>query len=114
MEEVIAKLDRVCLMNLPFYLIGGSALVRIGSKTTTKDIDIIMKNRDHLSSLIKALEKIGFRHDGAVTGDELVRTAMHLRNQEGLKFDIFVGNIAGKLEFSDEMVSRTIPYLTAS
>ncbi len=108
MDATLKKLDRACKFNVTLYLLGGSAMIQIGSKATTKDIDIVLKEQMELDHLMDALLEIGFEHMETETEEELIRTAIHFQDRSGFKFDVFLGNIAGKLEFSDSMRERAV------
>ena len=84
-------------------------MLKAGSKTATKDIDLVLREKKELESIILALREIGFIQLEMQSQEELKRTAMHFQNSQGLKFDIFMKNIAGKLEFTESMRQRAIP-----
>ena len=107
-EITIEKLDEAIDHPLSIYLIGGSAMLQAGSKTATKDIDLVLREKKELDSMILALRKIGFEHIEMQSQEELKRTSMHFQNSQGLKFDIFMKSIAGKLEFTESMRQRAI------
>lgn len=61
---------------------GGTAMTLIGVKDSTKDIDLMVPDHGEYESLIRVLEKIGYRQ---VTGHGWEK-------DEGLVFDLFSGN----------------------
>ena len=108
LEKTMEQLDEAVGQPLSVYLIGGSAMLKAGSKTATKDIDLVLREKKELDSIVLALGEIGFIQIETQSQEELKRTAMHFQNSQGLKFDIFMKNIAGKLEFTESMRQRAI------
>jgi len=108
LEKTMEQLDEAVGRTLSIYLIGGSAMLQAGSKTATKDIDLVLREKKELDSIISALREIGFIQIETQSREELKKTAMHFQNSQGLKFDIFMKNIAGKLEFTESMRHRAV------
>lgn len=96
------------------YLIGGGSMAFRDLKEATKDIDLVVTNRVSLNRLSDALETIGYRvvHD---PGDEYASLGAQsvLENDDGCRFDIFVRQVGGELEFSDGMQRRSEAFVTA-
>src|SRR3989339_1131726 len=54
-EELMVEKKKIT-----FYLIGGGALMFYGAKSSTKDLDIILKDESDYNLTKKILEKTGF------------------------------------------------------
>lgn len=110
LENTMELLDSVIDGPFILYLLGGSAMLHAGSKTATKDIDLVIREYRELGRISEALGRIGFTSIENQTEnqpqEEQKVTAVHLEGPNGLRFDIFIGSIAGKLVFSDTMRDR--------
>jgi len=108
LERTLRQLDEALKRNLVIYLIGGSAMLQAGSKTATKDIDLVLQEKKELDSMVLVLREIGFIEMERRSPEEFKSTSIHLKNSQGLKFDIFMKSIAGKLEFTESMRRRAV------
>lgn len=85
--------------------IGGTAMMYLGYKTATKDIDLVFASARERRVFVAAIEELGYRersvvgvYDGKRTKHE-GRPLMFTRGQE--RFDLFVGDVFGmKVEVS--------------
>lgn len=111
-EEVLSTLRKagvLCSRRIAVYLIGGGAMALRGEKDATKDLDLVLERQDDADELKKAFERIGFTVN-ARRPDEcraLVDAAI-LSRPAGLRADIFVGKVCGRLRFSEGMKQRAV------
>ena len=95
------------------YLIGGGAMSLRNLKDTTKDIDLVVSNRDEYSRLMGTLRELGYE-EVTDLGDEYDELgARHcVRNKDGCQLDLFNRQIANKLFFSDGMQARSEDFVS--
>lgn len=97
------------------YLIGGGAmsLHEPSLKDTTKDIDLVVVDKEALTRLLGVLDALGYE-EVTDLGDEYDRLGARycVRNDAGCQFDVFYRQIADKLFFSDGMQARSDPFLS--
>ena len=56
MDELAEVLDG----DIDLYMIGGGAMMFLGSKASTKDIDLVVSGADAYNAVHRALEELGF------------------------------------------------------
>lgn len=98
------------------YLIGGGAmsLHEPSLKDTTKDIDLVVVDKEALTRLLGVLDALGYE-EVTDLGDEYDRLGARycVRNDAGCQFDVFYRQIADKLFFSDGMQARSQQFLSS-
>ena len=105
--SVLKKVGDLCPREISVYLIGGGAMALRGEKDATRDLDLVLESQEDAAVIKKAFEGVGFIVD-ARRPDEchaLVDAAI-LSKPAGLRADIFVGKVCGKLRFSEGMKKR--------
>ncbi len=90
--------------------IGGTAMMFLGYKNTTKDIDLVFKNREDRDVFIRAIERLGY----VKTSVKLVykknpqttnKPILYTRGEE--RFDMFVRDIFGfEIDFKSEHITQ--------
>jgi len=91
---------------ITFYLIGGGALIFYGAKSSTKDLDIILKNESDYNLTKQILEKTGFiptQIEPEYENFEL--EFIYIKNK--YRLDIFKKLVCGKLQLSKDMIERS-------
>jgi len=90
--------------------IGGTAMMFHGYKNTTKDIDLVFKNKNDRNVFIKAIEKLGYSQKSisiVYKKDKLKlenKPLIYSRGEE--RFDLFVKDVFGfEVEF-EEIIQR--------
>lgn len=108
-RELFDQLDQNMDNPVTIYLIGGSALLEHGLKTTTKDIDIVVKTKHEAKELAKTLKKIGYANPTTIEKQyaQLSTTFMMEKNNSP-RLDVFVKKICNCLEFSPGMQKRSL------
>lgn len=89
------------------YLLGGGNLILRGLKDSTKDLDIVVDDREIFIQLGEALRELGYeeRTDLEEAYKEL-DPAIVFQKEGSPRYDIFVETVAGKLQLTDGMKSR--------
>jgi hypothetical protein len=104
LEEVGEMLDD----RVDVYLLGGANLILRGLKHTTKDIDVVLEDREAFLALVDALQDVGYE-ERRVFKDVYEQLAPNLvLEQEGFpRWDIFVDVVADALHLTGGMEERS-------
>jgi hypothetical protein len=104
LEEVGETLDD----RVDAYLLGGANLILRGLKDTTKDIDVVLKDREAFLALVDALQDVGYQERRNLE-DAYEQLAPNLvLEQEGFpRWDIFVDVVADALHLTGGMEERS-------
>ena len=96
--------------------IGGTAMMFLGYKNTTKDIDLVFKNKEDRDVFIKAIGKLGYSQGSIkfIYKENQLRSKnkplMYTRGEE--RFDIFVDNVFGfSLDSAYELITQRHDYI---
>ena len=103
LKQEFDKLDSIVKRSIALYLIGGGAMAFYGLKVATKDIDIILTNREDLNSLQTALGAIGYKEPNPIVITRPyneMQTSAILENKDGFRWDLFLIKVCGKLTLS--------------
>ncbi|MBU0980989.1 MAG: hypothetical protein KJ709_09390 [Nanoarchaeota archaeon] len=98
-EELFRLIADYLEEDITCICIGGTAMMFMGYKTTTKDIDLVFGSSQDRQVFIKALEKLGYTQRSMKTIYDRKRTEakdkplLFSRGEE--RFDLFVKNIFG-------------------
>lgn len=93
------------------YMIGGCAMVLLGWKEVTKDVDWIIDSSKDMRTLINTLRIIGF--------EEIISPAQEymklgagaiMRDKNGFQCDLFLKKVCNALRLSDRMKERAMLY----
>lgn len=89
------------------YLIGGGSMAFRDLKEATKDIDLVVEDRETLDWIQDALRREGYGlvRDPSDAYESLGAETV-LENDAGCRFDLFVRQVGGELIFSDAMRDR--------
>ena len=104
LEEVGETLDD----RVDAYLLGGANLILRGLKDTTKDIDVVLEDREAFLALVDALQDLGYqeRRDLEDVYEQLAPNLV--LEQEGFpRWDIFVDVVADALHLTGGMEERS-------
>lgn len=91
----------------PAYLIGGCAMIFMGRKVATKDVDIVFESTPDAEDFVSSLQHAGFaqirKHNRAY--DALDASAI-LEDSRGIRFDVFDRRVCRGLEISEGIKLR--------
>jgi len=104
-EDLFKEIDAVLDRKLEVYMIGGAVLLYQGIKPATKDIDLILKNKQDFLTLQKALLKIGFNKKQASIEYKNMNL-IYLLKREDFQIDLFLTKVCSKFCLSDGMIKR--------
>jgi hypothetical protein len=109
LQQEFDKLNATTKLPVTLYLIGGGAMSFYGVKAATKDIDIILTDREDLNNLKAALEALGYKEPNPLTITRQyndMQTSAILENQDGFRWDIFLNKVCDALTLSTNMKTR--------
>lgn len=105
-ENLFNEIDKNLTDKVNVYIIGGAALLFEGLKPATKDIDLILKNKDEFNAFNKSLIAINFKEENP---SEIYKK-MELSNimiRDDYRIDTFLKKVCKKFALSNEMVKRS-------
>ena len=110
-ESLLAGLDglgEALTEKVDVYLLGGANLILRDLKGTTKDIDVVVENKDVFRVLVEALREQGYeeRQDLAAAYEDLSPSIV-LEQQGFPRWDIFVEVVADALHLTPAMRERS-------
>lgn len=112
-ETELTRIAERLQTDVTAYLIGGGAMSLRDLKDTTKDIDLVVSNKEAYGRLLGTLQELGYE-EATDLGDEYDKLgARHcVQNEDGCQLDLFHRQIADKLIFSDGMQARSEEFLS--
>jgi hypothetical protein len=110
-EELFEETDQQLTSNINIYIIGGIVLLCQGLKPATKDIDVILPNKESYSALLKALTSLGFKRKEPTEICKKMEINVILEKGD-FRFDLFLQKVCKKISLTNEMKNRAIHILT--
>lgn len=115
-EELFKLIAEYMEQNIECIAIGGTAMMFNKYKTTTKDIDLVFKNKENRNTFIKAIKQLGYKQqaiDAIYDENRKQHTGkplMFTRGEE--RFDLFVKDVFGyEIEFNQEKIIQRNDFL---
>ncbi len=104
-KEILEKIDKELTKKLEIFLIGGGALMFFNAKTQTKDLDVVLKNKEEYDLFKKILIKLDF--EPVNIGVEYKKFELSkILVKEDYRFDIFNEVVCGGFFLSKNMINR--------
>ena len=107
-EGLFKEADTKLKIDIDIYIIGGAVLLYHGLKTITKDIDIILSNKESYDGVLKSLLSIGFKSKSPTEAYRKMEINAILE-KEDFRLDIFLEKVCKKIILTDGMKNRSIP-----
>lgn len=108
LDRAIEEIDEMLKEETKVYLIGGLAMIYHGSKTSTKDIDLVLKDKEDYNRLKQALTRSGYESIQEKTDEyQGLNAKIVMDDPEKPRFDIFLNEVCGQLWLSEGMVERS-------
>jgi len=105
-ENLFKEIDEKLTKKVNVYIIGGVALLFEGLKPATKDIDLIIENKNEFTSFEEALMSINFKEEELTA----VYKKMELNRiliRDDYRIDVFLKKVCKKFELSEDMIKRS-------
>lgn len=109
LDELLIKIGLKIERSMKIYMLGGCALSFKGLKETTKDIDIIVTNKDDFNTLNKSMEENGFQSTSN-RESEFYLTALAVYKRDESRIDVFLKQIGKMLFLTNGMAQRAEKY----
>jgi len=109
LEELLVKIGLKTEKSMNIYMIGGCALSFKGLKETTKDIDIIVTNKDDFNTFNKAMVENGFQSTSDKES-EFYLTALAVYRKKESRIDVFLKQVGKMLFLTKSMIQRAEKY----
>ena len=109
-EQIISLLDELSSVikgHVDLYMIGGGAMMFLGSKQFTKDLDWVTCSENDYRAVSEALSSIGFTSDMPTCGMDKADLQDTLTRGE-YRVDLFDRMISGSLLLSENMKARSV------
>ena len=109
-EELFKEIDQELTGKINIYVIGGAVLLYQGLKPATKDIDVILPNKESYDAFLKALISLGFKRRKPT--ETYKKMEINLIIEKGdFRFDLFLKEVFKKISLLIEMTNRAINIL---
>ncbi len=112
-EGLISEISEIVSSPTEIYMIGGGAMMYLGRKFFTKDMDLVVRTRREYDDVFGALVKIGFRSVRPGNGYGRMNLSSILEDDRGRRVDLFESRVCSKLRFSDNMAARSVMRFSA-
>jgi hypothetical protein len=110
-EKELSKIGLRVNKQLKIYLIGGCAMSFRKLKETTKDIDVVVQNKNDFLILSDALFGAQYHQPFEIKIEhEKLEPMKVYENKDGFHMDLFVERVVKKLQLSDSMINRATLY----
>lgn len=109
LEELLEKVGSTIDKPVKIYMIGGCALSFKGLKERTKDIDIIIIDKEDFDIFDSSMKKNGFE---SMTNreNEFYLTALAVYKKEESRIDVFLKQVGKMLFLTNSMIKRAEKY----
>jgi len=105
-EDLFKEIDGELHKKVEVYIIGGAALLLAGLKPSTKDIDLIIHNKEEFASFKNALSSLRFKSEKP-TVHYCQMDLSEILVREDYRIDVFFKKVCKKFVLSDEMIKRS-------
>ena len=104
-QKLLLNIARILNKKVTAYAVGGTAMMFLGIKDSTLDIDLVFENEKDKNIFKEAIKSLGYREINAVKnyGTRINQPEMLTLNDE--RFDLFVVNVIDFI-FSENMQKR--------
>jgi len=89
------------------YAIGGTAMMMLGIKEATLDIDLVFNNKRDRDRFMIAAQSLGFEKTDAIEVYGLQKNTPEMLQSKETRFDLFIGKVISST-FSESMKKRAL------
>lgn len=108
MERLLEGMAENIDGDVDLYMIGGGAMMYLGGKLQTKDLDLVVRSADEYSRAFGALIRMGFESTRPGAGYDKMNLSGILEDGTGRRIDLFNDRVCRKLRLSEGMASRSV------
>lgn len=106
MNELFEEIDSHLNSKVSVFVIGGGSLMFHKLKSSTKDIDLIVKKKKEYEELYSTLKEMGFKESALTEGGQRLNVSSVLERKD-FRIDLFLEKVVGKMNYSEKMVERS-------
>jgi hypothetical protein len=110
-KGIFEETDQQLISNIKIYIIGGAVLFYQGLKPATKDIDMILPNKESYNTILKTFISLGFKRREPTETYKEMEVDVILEKGD-FRFDLFLQKVFRKISLTDEMKNRAVQILT--
>jgi len=110
LEQLFQEINHSLTGNVSLYIIGGAALLYQGLKTATKDIDVIVDDKDSYDTIVRTLLSLEFKRQDPTEAYKKMEVNTILERHD-FRIDLFLQTVCKKVRLSTAMKNRAIPLL---
>ena len=110
-KEIFEETNQQLTSNIKIYIIGGAVLLYQGLKPATKDIDVILPNKESYNTILETFISLGFKRKEPTEIYKKMEVNVILEKGD-FRFNLFLQKVFRKISLTDEMKNRAIQILT--
>lgn len=110
-KEIFEETEQQLTSNIKMYIIGGAVLLYQGLKPATKDIDVILPNKESYNTILETFISLGFKRKEPTETYKKMEVNVILEKGD-FRFDLFLQKVFRKISLTDEMRNRAVKILT--
>ncbi len=104
-QKLFLNIARMLKKKITAYAVGGTAMMFLGIKDSTLDIDLVFENEKDKDTFKEAIKSLGYREIDAIKVYEAGRNQPEMLRLNDGRFDLFVVNVIDFV-FSENMQKR--------
>jgi hypothetical protein len=104
-QKLMLAIARKLGRRMNIYAIGGTAMMFLGLKDTTLDIDLVFENEKDREIFKEAIKSLGYKEIDSIIVYEAKRNRPEMLTRGDERFDLFVGDVIDFV-FSENMRKR--------
>src|SRR3989339_643063 len=104
-QKLFLNIARILNRKITLYAVGGTAMMFLGLKDSTLDIDIVFENEKDKKTFKEAIKSLGYREIDAIKVYGARRNQPEMLKLNDARFDLFVVNVIDFV-FSENMQKR--------
>lgn len=109
LEIIFSEIQNFLEKPLTVFLIGGCNMALHGIKAATKDIDLIVKNKQDFKALDQALKGVGFSQATTIENAyKKMNPSRIFEKKRKPRIDVFTGIVCNALSLSNRIIDRSI------
>ena len=113
LQRGLEELGESLATSVDVYLLGGGNLILRGLKDATKDVDLVVEDKQTFLTIAETLQELGYEERGTLETAYAQLDPNIVLEKEGFpRWDIFVEAVAGQLRLTEAMIQRCDESLT--
>jgi len=104
-QKLFLNIARILNRKITVYAVGGTAMMFLGIKDSTLDIDLVFEKEKDRDTFKKAIKSLGYRETDAIQIYGARRNQPEMLKLDDERFDLFVGDVIDFV-FSENMRKR--------